>query len=643
MKQFYILFFLMVINLGTSHVFAQYPSVTPKIYGSSPFQDSLWGVDSTNFAVFQRMGPTLSGFTITGMTGLAYDPTTYQTFIIMKVSGIAGRVLGTIDLNTGVCTQIADLGDKFASIVFDKNGQLYGATGNGATVPESLYSIDKTTGAKTLLYSMGNGADGEILGYNRKEDMFYHWSGNGTVVLEKFPVSSVIYAPTNIPISGTSGGETFGSLYLDSTTFLISNINSNFLHLNVNGVYGGSVSNNPDDLRGLVMPPQFAISEDTLCAAVDTLFIGAGSLQEFDSLVYHWGDGTSTITGITGAFHTYSSPGNYTVQIELDNGVVRDTFPTSFAIHINNVPLVSLTGNTALCPGDTVTLSGSGGGASQWYFNGSPIAGATSSTYQAAVSGIYNMSKTNLNGCADSSHVSLILVDALNPVVNIGSDTTACASIVLDAGNTGATYLWSSSGTNQLETVFTSGQVAVTVTDTNGCIGADTVNVIIYPLPVVSVTTTDTSFCLDGSNSVLIGSPAGGVFSGSGVTANEFDPSIGVGIHNVYYSYTDVNACSATDTLSITVDDCAGIAENVPTVLSLFPNPNTGNVTIINPFETGSLQISDVFGNVVYQQMVISKGKVNLDLSGCAKGIYTVNVVSIEGKQVNCRISIVAN
>ncbi|MBI3240441.1 MAG: hypothetical protein HYZ43_16605 [Flavobacteriia bacterium] len=108
---------------GNSNANAQFPAVTPKIYGSSPFQDSLWGIDSTNFSVFQRMGPTLAGFTITGMNGLAFDPTTYETYIIMKVSGVSGRVLGKIDLTTGVCTQVGNLGDNFSSLTFDETGQ----------------------------------------------------------------------------------------------------------------------------------------------------------------------------------------------------------------------------------------------------------------------------------------------------------------------------------------------------------------------------------------------------------------------------------------------------------------------------------------------------------------------------------------
>lgn len=50
------------------------------------------------------------------------------------------------------------------------------------------------------------------------------------------------------------------------------------------------------------------------------------------------------------------------------------------------------------------------------------------------------------------------------------------------------------------------------------------------------------------------GLPAGGVYSGPGVTNGVFDPSAaGTGTHNVVYSYTAPNGCTASDSTNITV------------------------------------------------------------------------------------------
>lgn len=687
-----------------NQLLAQAPVITPKIYGASPFQDSLWSVDTTNFSIVDRLAPSLSGFTITGINGMAYDPTTYQTFVIMKVSGVSGRVLGTIDLNTGICTQVGNLGDNFSSITFHENGQLYGATGDGAAVPESLYLIDKTDATKTLLYAMGNGADGEIINFNRSDDMIYHWSGNGTMVYEKFPASNVVYTPTNIVIIGTPGGETFGSLYLNPTTFLNSTISSNFRRVSTNGTYSDAMGANPDDLRGLVMPPQFAISTDTLCEEVGELFIGAGSLQLFDSIVYHWGDGTSSITALSGASHIYTAPGDYTIRIELDNGFIRDTIPTTFDIHVNNIPTVTISGSTALCPGGSVTLTGTSGGFSQWYMNGVILPGETTNTYNASVAGIYNMTKTNLNGCSDSSHTSLILMDVPNPTVFIGNDTTVCGSITLDAGNTGGTYIWSTSGTSQTETISISGSYNVEVTDTNGCVSGDTIivsinpnpvfslgadsaacasmtigagisgtylwfdnstdstitltasgsyyltvtdalgcsstdtiNATIHALPSVALTASETTVCTYDPDLILSGTPSGGTYSGTSVSGNQFDPSVGAGSYNLAYEYTDGNGCTNSDTLTITVDGCAGLGENTDSSLHIYPNPSTGIFHLENPVNGAKIEVIDLFGKVIYRITDVPAGITQIDLQQQSEGTYFIFTTTPDGMRSGLR------
>lgn len=686
-------------------VLAQMPVTTPKIYGSSPFQDSLWSVDTTNYSIVDRLAPSLAGFTITGITGMAYDPTTYQTFVIMKVSGVSGRVLGTINLNTGVCTQVGNLGDNFASITFHENGQLYGATGDGASVPESLYLIDKTNASKTLLYAMGNGVDGEIINFNRADDMIYHWSGNGTVVFEKFAASDVAYTPVNIPVIGATGGETFGSLYLNPTTFLNSTISSNFRRVSTDGTYSNSIGSNPDDLRGLVMPPQFAISTDTLCEEVAELFIGAGSLQLFDSVVYHWGDGTSSIAGTTGASHVYTVAGDYTIYIELDNGSVRDTFPTTFDIHVNNIPVVSISGSTALCPGGSVTLTGTSGGSSQWYMNGIALAGETTNTYTTNVAGIYNMTKTNLNGCADSSQTSLVLINVPNPTVFIGNDTTVCGFITLDAGNPGGTYTWSTAGTAQTEIVLSSGNYFVEVTDTNGCVSGDTIDIIINPNPVFSLgadsascvsmtigagisgtylwfdnstdstvtlmssgtyyvmvtdvlgcsstdtivatinalpsvvlTAVETTVCTYDPDLTLNGTPSGGTYSGTSVSGNLFDPSVGAGSYDLAYEYTDGNGCTNSDTLTITVDGCAGLEENTSISLSIHPNPSKGICYLETPVAGTQIEVIDLFGKVIYTNNNVPAGAVLIDLQQQPEGTYFLFMTTPDGIRSGARV-----
>lgn len=749
----------------------------PLIWGSSPFQDSLWAIDTSTWSIAYRIGPSLPGYTITGINGMAQDPITDSVFVILKVSGVSGRVLAKMSLPSGVCASVTpmtttgNLGDNFASLTFDAYGQLYGATGDGATVPETFYKINKYNAVKTLQFAMGNGADGEIVTYNKQDSSFYHWSGNGTVVMEKWFYTNASYTPTNVVYSGTPGGETFGVFYNDGNKFIVSNISSQLIRLSSSGVYSpGSIHNNPDDLRGLVMLPYFNISDDTICQNESITLTGGGH-QLYDNFIYHWGDGNSdtiaTVDGVlTVGSHTYTAAGNFTVNVETDNGFGGDTV-YAFTIQVNNIPVVSISGFATVCSGDSVTLTASSGGTSQWYMNGVLIPGATTNVYSTDQPGVYNMIKTNLNGCSDSAAVGTTVIVSANPVVALGNDTAGCSMHTVDAGNAGSTFLWSNGDTTQMvmvmmtanltvtvtntdgcsamdtinvtiymppavdlgpdttacdmamidgtstpgssylwctgattpSVIFTvSGSCALMVTDTNGCVGMDTINVTINPSPVFTlgpdvqsctnvvvyadtnmmggsylwcdsstanyywfmnsgtcdVTYTDTNGCTwsdtitvtiyglptvtatassmtpcaDDADVVLTGTPAGGMFTGTSVTGNNFDPSVGAGTYSIIYSYSDVNGCSNSDTISITVNACVGIAENNSTAVKMFPNPTTGILNLLLPENNSVVEVYDVLGNTVSSQKFNTAGNAQIDLSNQPNGVYFVRVNS---------------
>jgi Domain of unknown function DUF11 len=247
--------------------------IRAQIYGTSASQNSpapengsLFVFDPETLTWIDGIIVSLAGFTTTGITGITVHPNLAPPDDANngKLGAVVGRVLATIDPATGVATQIGNLGDKFSSISFREDGQLFGATGNGATVPESLFKIDKTNGTKTLVFAMGNGVDGEIIAYNPVDDFFYHWSGNGTLVFEKFSGDALTYTPTNIPTIGTTSGETFGAVYdpckqydfggFFQFGFTTSNINSSFNAFSTGGnVLPAFGVGAPDDIRGLAL------------------------------------------------------------------------------------------------------------------------------------------------------------------------------------------------------------------------------------------------------------------------------------------------------------------------------------------------------------------------------------------------------
>jgi hypothetical protein len=240
--------------------------------------------------------------------------------------------------------------------------------------------------------------------------------------------------------------------------------------------------------------------------------------------------------------------------------------------------------------------------------------------------------------CSSASASETITINAL-PVVEAGTDQEVCegASVTLTA--TGAdSYTWDN-GVNQ-GSPFTPnpGTITYTVTGadaTTGCENTDDVVVTVNPLPAV-VAGADETLCDYNDPITLSGSPAGGTFSGTGLSGNDFDPSIGIGSYTITYTYTDGNGCEASDDLVITVDGCVSIDENdINEGLTIMPNPATDFIDIVmegsNTIQ--SIQLVSAEGRVIKVNMSsTTENTTRIDVSSAAKGTYFIQVNTFKGQ-----------
>jgi len=105
-----------------------------------------------------------------------------------------------------------------------------------------------------------------------------------------------------------------------------------------------------------------------------------------------------------------SCAGNYQLVCEISSNRTKYVKSERLLITEANAPNVSISAFTnELCPGDSIKLSSSSKGKSQWYLNGKPISGANSNTYYAKTTGAYNITKSNVSSCIDSSDMSFII------------------------------------------------------------------------------------------------------------------------------------------------------------------------------------------------------------------------------------------
>lgn len=621
MKQLTTLFtFLIVTYFG----FAQ--DVT-RLIGSSPFQDSLWVIDTTSNAVTRRLAPSISGFTVTGINGIAKHPTSGSIYTISKVSGVTGRVLGKFNLLTGEITQIGNLGQNFSSITF-KGDSLFGVTGNGSTNSETCFLIDTLTGVPTLFRVLGNGADGEVISYNPDDNMIYHWSGNGTIVFEKFSPDDAAAPVIDIPIIGTTNGETFGALYIGNNNFRTSNISSSFNQFNAAGNVLPGFGSNPDDLRGMAM-----VTCQRQIAGADSYCVGDSTELSFmgDASSYQWTFNGSDVPGATNPTFYAAAPGDYAVRISDACGVNEALLPITVAE--NALPVVSISGPTEFCSGSTITLTSTSVNTNQWYLNGALLAGETLATITVGQAGTYNMIEIDTNGCADSTALGYEVVENLLPAVSLSlTNSVYCpdaapetvtvspaGGILAGTGITGTDFNPVTAGSGIFDLTYE-------FTDTLGCTNYDTISVEVAPVVSIVFGPMASMLCTYNSSITLDATPVGGTFSGTGVTGASFNPSTAlVGTNTITYNYTDGNGCDFSNTTSIDVDSCLSIGEFEGLNWSVYPNPTSGNLTVSVPVEKtiAAIVMMDLNGKLIKPTFV---SETTITVSGLSKGVYVIEI-----------------
>jgi subtilisin-like proprotein convertase family protein len=122
-------------------------------------------------------------------------------------------------------------------------------------------------------------------------------------------------------------------------------------------------------------------------------------------------------------------------------------------------------------------------------------------------------------------------------------------------------------------------ETTYTVTSTAaGCTNSSTVTV--KPLNVIA--SLPAKICLSDEQVQLTATPAGGVWTGVGVSGNTFMPALtAVGTYPLTYRYTNASGCVSSTTLVAKVEDCPERIRLLrDDAVILFPNPSNGQINI---------------------------------------------------------------
>ncbi len=364
---------------------------------------------------------------------------------------------------------------------------------------------------------------------------------NALPVINVSHPASICFGDTALAMASGALSYSWSTGQFGDSTLLSPSVSSSYTvtGTDLNGCSNSSAfSINVNALPNVVFSPLAAICEDASAFTLSSATPSGG--------IY---SGPGVSTGSFDPALTGSGSWSITYRYIDANGCINSDTATQV---VNTLPVITLSSDTSICFGESLTLNATGGIAYSWSngMSGSSITVTPSTSTQ------YSVTVVDANSCSDSDTMDVV-VNA-NPIVSITGTDTICAgnSTVLNASGA-QNYLWSNSDTTQSTSVAPLSTSSFTVTgmDMNGCTDSATFTVNVNAAPNVSLGSLP-SICIDNAPINLSGGlPAGGSYSGLGVSMGAFDPQIaGAGTTTIFYAWADSIGCSGLDSSSITVN-----------------------------------------------------------------------------------------
>lgn len=275
---------------------------------------------------------------------------------------------------------------------------------------------------------------------------------------------------------------------------------------------------------------------------------------------YQWTKDGNNIAGAESPTFNATESGTYQLitffkdqcsKTRLSRKVEIDVTTSIFKLKTNGLPKICSGNSLSILSPDNPNY------VYEWYKDGQKLSTNTATLLAIQAGRYWAVLKNNVKGCSSKSDTLVVSAVILPiPVVSsLGNINEICRgdSLLLSGSqNSSYTYQWTRNDTllsSKTSKVFgrQSGDYKLTITDTTGCKNTSAAFKlgITKSIPV----TLDSIAALCGSDYPkikLIGKPTGGVFTGNGVLANEFDPKLaGIGTHTIRYTVNSTSACQS--------------------------------------------------------------------------------------------------
>ena len=289
-----------------------------------------------------------------------------------------------------------------------------------------------------------------------------------------------------------------------------------------------------------------------ICIGQSSILNGTGAQT------YTWSPGL-----LLGASVTVNPVLNTTYTVTGDNGsgcVGSETI----SIIVNSLPVVNAGANQTICNSQSVTLTGSGSATSYTWNNGA----INGTAFTPTISNSYIVTGTDLNNCSNTDTMDVTVNSILTLTLSASTSSICSGATATLTANGASTYTWNPgllSGSNP--SVNPNSTTTYTVVGDNGigCVGTETISLIVQQLPNIIANATSTTICV-GQSVTLNGAGAANYSWSNGV----FDGIAFTPTTTNLYTITGTNAfgCSSTNTIIVNVNNGTSATPNTnPSVI----------------------------------------------------------------------------
>lgn len=559
---------------------ATYPLTNP---GGSSFNNSFTGGHDGFMTKFIKPVPTMSITTVNascGCTGSATAnpagicaPYVYQWSNGQTTQTITGLCAGTYSVFVGnsLCGTVTGTASITAAGAF---------TVTPTTAPATCLSTNgsatvTTTGGATpftYVWSPTGGSSSAASGLSPGNYTVTVTDANGCSVVTPFTITSsggptlTLSNQTNVLCNGAATGTADMTASGGTSPYTYSWSPSGGTASTATGLSAGTYTVMVTDMNACLQTQTVTITEPpaittTLSSTPSSCGNNSGTASVIasggtGSYTYLWNPSAAATANVTGL-----SAGNYTLTVTDANGC-----------SVSNTVLVASTGSVSavvnpfsVCPGQTATLTASGGTTYLW------STGASTSVITATVTATTTYTVIVSQGACVDTALATITVNPI-PAANAGANQTVCiGSPVTLTATGGGTYQWNTGASSSSITVAATAAAtySVLVTNSGGCTNTASVSVFVTP-SIVANAGPDQTICVGGSASL----------TSSGGTGYNWSPSSGLSDPTIYNPVATPGS-TTTYTVLVTSGSCTPATAVVTVVVT--PGPiaiAASNVTI---------------------------------------------------------------